>query len=93
MLTGLPPLSAPEFCAPQMVAMPIPDVGDPVEFQRQLMERYRIEIPVFKWQERSIVRLSVQGYNSKAQMDLLIDALTEMLRLGASPRELARQRA
>ena len=57
------------------------------------MDRYRIEIPVFKWQEHSIVRLSVQGYNSKAQMDLLIDALTEMLRLEASPRELARQRA
>ena len=92
-LTGLPPLSAPEFCAPQMVALPIPDVDDPIEFQRQLMDRYRIEIPVFKWQERSIVRLSVQGYNSKAQMDLLIDALTEMLRLEASPRELARQRA
>ena len=84
-----PPLSTPEFCAPQMVAMPLPDVGDPVEFQRQLMERYRIEIPVFKWQEHSIARLSVQGYNCKAQMDLLIEALTEMLGLGASRPELA----
>jgi isopenicillin-N epimerase len=92
-LTGLPPLSAPEFCAPQMVAIPLPDVGDPVEFQRQLMERYRIEIPVFKWQERSIARLSVQGYNSKAQMDFLIEALTEMLGLGARRPELALQRA
>jgi isopenicillin-N epimerase len=92
-LTSLPPLSAPEFCAPQMVAIPIPDVDDPVEFQRQLMERYQIEIPVFKWQERSIVRLSVQGYNSKAQMDLLTDALTEMLHLEASPPQRARQRA
>ena len=92
-LTGLPALSTPEFCAPQMVAMPIPDVGDPVEFQRQLMDRYRIEIPVFKWQERSIVRLSVQGYNGKAQMDFLIDALTEMLRLDVRAHELSRQRA
>ena len=89
--TRLAPLSTPEFCAPQMVAMPIPDVGEPVEFQRQLMDRYRIEIPVFKWQELSIVRLSVQGYNSKAQMDLLVDALTDMLQLEARP-ELVLQR-
>ena len=26
-LTGLAPLCAPEFCAPQMVAMPVPDTG------------------------------------------------------------------
>ena len=85
-------MSAPEFCAPQMVAMPVPDVGDPVEFQRQLMDRYRIEIPVFKWQEHSIVRLSVQGYNSKAQMDFLIEALTDMLRLEAGLRARAAAR-
>jgi len=88
--TGLAPLSAPEFCAPQMVAIPLPDVGDPVEFQRQLMDRYRIEIPVFKWQEHSIARLSVQGYNSKAQMDFLVEALIDLLQLETSP-ELARQ--
>lgn len=89
-LTGLAPLSTPEFCAPQMVAIPVPDVGDPVEFQRQLMDRYRIEIPVFKWQDHSIVRLSVQGYNSKAQMDLLVEGLADMLQLDVRP-ELVRQ--
>lgn len=78
--TGLAPLSSPEFCAPQMVAMPIPDT-DTVELAKILMARYSIEIPVFKWQDHSIVRVSVQGYNSKAQMDILIDALTEVLGL------------
>jgi isopenicillin-N epimerase len=92
-LTKLSPLSSPEFCAPQMVAIPIPDVDDPVDFQRRLMDRYRIEIPVFKWQERSIVRLSVQGYNSKSQMDLLVEALTDLLGIGTPRPELARQRA
>ncbi|HEY9011959.1 MAG TPA: aminotransferase class V-fold PLP-dependent enzyme [Devosia sp.] len=79
--TGLEPLSSPEFCAPQMVAMPVPHIGDPREFGRELLERYRIEIPVFNWQDRSIVRVSVQGYNSRAQMDLLIEALIAMLNL------------
>ena len=88
-LTGLAPLSTPEFCAPQMVAMPIPDT-DTAELAKQLMARYSIEIPVFKWQDHSIVRVSVQGYNSKAQMDILIEALTELLDLQRKP-ELARQ--
>ena len=80
--TGLAPLGSPELCAPQMVAMPIPDC-DPAELQRGLIDRYGIEIPVFKWQHHTIVRLSVQGYNSKPQMDLLIEALTTLLGLRA----------
>lgn len=83
-LTGLAPLSTPEFCAPQMVAMPIPDT-DTLELSKALMARYSIEIPVFKWQDHSIVRVSVQGYNSKAQMDILIEALTDLLDLREEP--------
>jgi len=85
-LTGLEPLSTPEFCAPQMVAMPVPEIGEPAEFAKELMARYAIEIPVFKWQDHHIVRVSVQGYNSKAQMDILIEALTDMLELGKPER-------
>lgn len=88
-LTGLPPLSAPEYSAPQMVAMPIPEC-DPLEVHKQLWERFKIEIPVFKWQNHYIARLSVQGYNSRPQMDYLIEALTELLNLDAEP-ELKRQ--
>ena len=80
-LTGLPPLSSPEFCAPQMVAMPIPEC-DTAEIHKQLFDRYRIEIPVFKWQDHCIARVSVQGYNSQPQMDKLLRALSELLGLG-----------
>lgn len=80
-LTGLPSLSSPEFSAPQMVAMPIPEC-DTAEIHKRLFERYRIEIPVFKWQDRCIARVSVQGYNSRPQMDKLIHALSELLGLG-----------
>jgi isopenicillin-N epimerase len=81
-ITGLPPLSTPEFCAPQMVAIPIPDTGiDPQVLHDKLLDRHRIEIPVFKWQEHMIVRLSVQGYNTRPQMDLLLDALRELVSL------------
>ncbi len=80
-LTGLEPLGTPEFCAPQMVAMPVPDT-DPTRLHDDLLNRFGIEIPVFKWQDRTIVRLSVQGYNSRAQMDLLVEAMSALLVLG-----------
>jgi isopenicillin-N epimerase len=87
-LTGLEPLSAPEFCAPQMVAMPIPDC-DTEAVHKALFDSYGIEMPVFRWQDRCIARLSVQGYNSRPQMDTLIAALSELLGLKA-PRAVAR---
>ena len=79
-LTGLPALSSPEFCAPQMVAMQIPPC-DPIAIHDALLAIYGIEIPVFEWQGHFIVRLSCQGYNTRAQMDLLLGALTDLLAL------------
>ncbi|WP_375450062.1 aminotransferase class V-fold PLP-dependent enzyme [uncultured Devosia sp.] len=87
-ITGLAALSSPEFCAPQMVAMPIPDC-DVDWLKIALIEQYSIEIPVFRWQDRCIVRVSVQGYNSKGQMDVLIDALSNLLELHESAARLA----
>jgi isopenicillin-N epimerase len=72
-----------------MVAMPIPEC-DTAEIHNRLFERYRIEIPVFKWQDHHIARLSVQGYNSRPQMDKLIDALSELLGLGQARAATAR---
>lgn len=87
-LTGLAPLSAPQFCAPQMVAMPLPEC-DVVAVKDALLDKYNIEIPVFKWQDTCIARLSVQGYNSRPQMDLLIEALTDLLGLRAGAKRQA----
>ena len=77
-LTDLPALSTPEFCAPQMVAMPVPKC-DPIELKKFLLEQYAIEIPVFNWQERTIVRVSAQGYNTQKHMDQLVEALKKYL--------------
>ncbi len=77
-LTGLPALSSPEFCAPQMVAMPVP-ACDPMALKTALLDDYGIEIPCYTWNDRTIVRVSVQGYNTARQMDHLIDALATLL--------------
>jgi isopenicillin-N epimerase len=79
-LTGLPPISTPEFCAPQMVAMPIPP-SEPQALHDALLSKYGIEIPITHWEGQYFVRLSCQGYNTRAQMDVLLEALTDLLEL------------
>ncbi|WP_158498622.1 aminotransferase class V-fold PLP-dependent enzyme [Martelella endophytica] len=79
-LTGLAPLSAAEFSAPQMVAIPVPPV-DTMWLHTELWKRFNIEIPVHRFQNHHLVRLSVQGYNTEAEMDLLVDALKTLLKL------------
>lgn len=76
--TGLPALSTATFCAPQMVSMPVPRC-DPAQLKTRLYDDYQIEIPCFDWQDHTIVRVSVQGYNTETQMDHLVTALTEIL--------------
>ena len=78
--TGLAPFSSRAFCAPQIVAMPIPRC-EPLELQKALLDQFRIEMPVFRWKDHHIARLSVQGYNTQAEMDALVDGLTSLLDL------------
>jgi isopenicillin-N epimerase len=78
-ITGLAALSSPEFCAPQMVSMPFPRC-DPIALKAKLLEQNNIEIPVFNWQDQTIVRLSVQGYNTQKDMDELVKALSQHLK-------------
>ena len=78
--TGLAPFSSRAFCSPQMVAMPIPPC-EPLELQKALLDQFRIEMPVFRWKDHHIARLSVQGYNTQAEMDALVEGLTSLLDL------------
>ncbi|WP_323014925.1 aminotransferase class V-fold PLP-dependent enzyme [Devosia sp.] len=83
-LTGLAPLSSIAFRAPQMASKPLPPC-DPRWLHQALMDQYNIEIPVFRWQDHVVARISVQGYNTQAQMDYLIEALTTLLTLAPEP--------
>ena len=79
-LTGLTPLCAEDFRAPQMFPVRLPPF-DPAVLQPVLMERYRIEIPCYQWQTHHIARFSVQGYTRQSDLDLLVTALTEIFAL------------
>lgn len=78
-VTGFPLLAGDAFCAPQMVAIQVPDT-DPEVLKNYLLDRHTIEVPVFNWDGRSILRFSVQYYNTEAHMDALVDAVASYLR-------------
>lgn len=64
----------------QMCAMPLPD-GDALTLQRRLREEWNIEIPVTLWKRRRLMRVSIQGYNSPADVERLISAVTSIFSL------------
>jgi len=49
--------------------------GDPAETQLRLWDEHRIEVPCFEWNGRPLIRLSVQGYNTEAEVERLAAAL------------------
>lgn len=78
-VTGFPLLGADAFLAPQMIAIQVPDT-DPEVLKSYLLDRHAIEVPVFNWGGRSILRFSVQYYNTEAHMDALVAAVASYLR-------------
>jgi len=80
-ITGLPPITpdAPEWFA-QMATIPLPPC-DPESLQRRLYDEFGVEIPLVNWNERQFVRISVQGYNTRADVDALRDALRALINI------------
>ena len=78
-LTGLPAIcpDSPEWYA-QMAAVPLPpcDAGG---LQKRLYDEYRVEVPMIEWNGRQLVRVSVQGYNTRGDVDALVEALRALL--------------
>lgn len=73
--TGVAPLTpdGPEWFA-QMASIPLPPC-DTQALWAHLHERYNIEIPVLTWNDRPMIRLSMQGYNTQDDVETLIRAI------------------
>jgi isopenicillin-N epimerase len=78
-LTGLTPIVPDD---PQwytcMAHAPLPP-GDAACLQRDLWQRWAIEVPIVTWNDRRWIRVSCHLYNRRADIDRLIDALTTLL--------------
>ncbi|MEP0807568.1 MAG: aminotransferase class V-fold PLP-dependent enzyme [Chloroflexota bacterium] len=80
-LTGLAPLHPQTdtwFC--QLAAAPLPADTDPVLLKQRLYDDYRIEIPLIDWNGNKLIRISIQGYNTKRDVDTLLRALSALLK-------------
>jgi len=80
-LTGLAPLHPQtDVWFRQMAAAPLPADADVLALKNQLYDKYRIEVPVHEWNGYKLIRVSVQGYNTKKDIEKLIHALSTLLR-------------
>ncbi len=78
-LTGLEPITpdTPAWFA-QMASFPLPPC-DADALKQRLYTEFHIEVPIITWNERQFVRVSIQAYNTQADVDALVEALEELL--------------
>jgi isopenicillin-N epimerase len=57
---------------------PLPP-SDLVALKARLYDEFRVEVPLIEWQNQYFVRISIQGYNTQSDVDVLVDALRVLL--------------
>lgn len=62
----------------QMFSIPV-HTTEPEKLQRLLFEKYKIEIPVMRLDEKVFIRYSLNAFNSQEDLDKLFDALNEII--------------
>ena len=68
------PLSSGSKWLGQMVAHPLPKNIN-IDTKIILLNKYKIEVPIFKWNNQSFIRTSIQIYNDKNDIDYLMSVL------------------
>jgi isopenicillin-N epimerase len=74
-LTGLPCLYSDDSWFGQLDAAPLPASTDVLRLKSWLYDRHRIEVPSIDWLGWKFVRVSIQGYNTRRDVDALVGAL------------------
>ena len=64
--------------APFMRAVELP-AGDPDELWQRLFAEHRVEVPVYEWQGRRLLRVSIGPYNDMSDVERLVMALSRLL--------------
>ena len=78
-LLGTAPLSpATGTWLGQMASVELP-IQDGATVQQKLYDDFRIEIPIFPWDGRNLLRVSIQAYNNEEDVDRLLSALKQLL--------------
>ncbi len=86
---ALPRLGQPvagESLYAQMASVELPSC-DPAEVRGRLLDEHRIEVACERWNERPLLRVSVQGYNDEHDLERLERALASVLYSQPIPRK------
>jgi isopenicillin-N epimerase len=67
----------------QMFSVRLPDLPDPEYLQTRLYDMYQIEVPVIRWTNNNLLRVSLQGYNEQSDTDTLVEAVQKEVGLYA----------
>lgn len=80
-LSGLEPAYPPDSGAfVQMAVAPLPESLDLPEAKARLYDEFKVEVPLIPWGDRKYVRVSVQGYNTEADIEALLAGLGAVMR-------------
>jgi isopenicillin-N epimerase len=77
-VTGEVPLS-PDTWYMQLAGSLLPEGTDPIALKQRLYDDFRVEIPIFPWNGRFIIRASLQVYNTADDLAALKEALMATL--------------
>jgi isopenicillin-N epimerase len=64
--------------APYMRAVELPP-GDPAELWERLYREHRVEVPVYEWDGRRLLRVSIGPYTDEGDLHCLVAALGDLL--------------
>jgi len=73
-ITGLEPI-CPDDWFHQMFSTRLAKEIEIDLLERNLYEKFHIEVPIISWNDQNMIRVSFQGYNGKKDADLLLEAL------------------
>jgi isopenicillin-N epimerase len=62
----------------QMASLPLPPGSDVATVKQRLYDEHRIEIPANQWGDVPALRISVQGYNTREDIERLLRAVREV---------------
>ncbi|MFC2099486.1 hypothetical protein ACFLSF_01470 [Candidatus Bipolaricaulota bacterium] len=70
----------------QMAGLPL-STADGAALKVRLYDEHRVEIPIVKWKDCWLMRVSIQAYNSEQDVDALVAALEKYLQRWSPLRE------
>ena len=74
---GTEPLSEGAGWIGQMVSHPLP-TDIPEDLKKILLDDHKIEIPIFEWKGLNLIRISIEIYNTKKDVESLMSALASL---------------